>query len=132
MKMQKRKFRIGELAEQLTVERFVIRFWEKEFGIKTTRSEGGQRFYSEEDFEKFKLIQELLYHQGFTIAGAKKQIEVTMKKHKPAVFDHSESAPMVHVEPQSPLRSKPAVLDQETTNQIMSLKMKLYKLRDLL
>ena len=34
MKMEKRKFRIGELAKLLEVERFVIRFWEKEFSIK--------------------------------------------------------------------------------------------------
>ena len=30
MKMQKRKFRIGELANKLELERFVVRFWEKE------------------------------------------------------------------------------------------------------
>ncbi len=132
MKMQKIKFRIGELADQLNVERFVIRFWEKEFGIKTTRSEGGQRFYSQEDFETFKLIKELLYNQGFTIAGAKKQIEITLKKHKPAVLDHSPAPEAANPEPHDPTRSKPAVLDKETTNQIMSLKKKLYKLRDLL
>lgn len=75
MRMQKRTFRIGHLAKELEVERFVIRFWEKEFGVKTKRTEGGQRFYDEEDFEKFKLIKQLLYKEGFTIAGAKKQIE---------------------------------------------------------
>ena len=31
MRMQKRRFRIGQLANQLGVERFVVRFWEKEF-----------------------------------------------------------------------------------------------------
>lgn len=134
MKMQKRKFRIGELAEQLSVERFVIRFWEKEFDIKTTRSEGGQRFYSEEDFKKFQLIKELLYNQGFTISGAKKQIEVTMKKLKPAVVDNSEKLleEQPQTEQQSTLRSKPATLEKEMTTQIIILKKKLYKLRDLL
>ncbi len=75
MRMQKRTYRIGHLAKELDVERFVIRFWEKEFGVKTKRTEGGQRFYDEEDFEKFKLIKQLLYKEGFTISGAKKQIE---------------------------------------------------------
>ena len=74
MRMEKRKFRIGELAKCLEVERFVIRFWEKEFKIKTTRSSGGQRFYSEDDLNTFKTIKELLYQKGFTIAGARKQI----------------------------------------------------------
>ena len=57
MKMEKRKFRIGELAKLLEVERFVIRFWEKEFSIKSHRSEGGQRFYDEKDYEKFQQIK---------------------------------------------------------------------------
>jgi DNA-binding transcriptional MerR regulator len=72
--MQKRKFRIGEFAKTLNVERFVIRFWEKEFNLKTDRSHGGQRFYSEDDLATFTEIKELLYKKGFTIAGAKKQM----------------------------------------------------------
>src|SRR5579863_6638602 len=75
MKMQKRKFRIGELADKLTLERFVIRFWEKEFGIKTKRSQGSQRFYDENDLKKFEQIKRLLYEEGFTIAGAKKKLK---------------------------------------------------------
>lgn len=71
MKMEKRKFRIGELAEQLNVERFVIRFWEKEFNFKGHRSYGGQRFYDEQDLKQFQTIKELLYEKKFTIAGAK-------------------------------------------------------------
>lgn len=71
MKMEKRKFRIGELAEHLNVERFVIRFWEKEFNFKGYRSGGGQRFYDEQDLKQFKAIKELLYEKKFTIAGAK-------------------------------------------------------------
>ena len=71
MKMEKRKFRIGELAEHLNVERFVIRFWEKEFNFKGHRSYGGQRFYDEQDLKQFQTIKELLYEKKFTIAGAK-------------------------------------------------------------
>lgn len=74
MKMQKRLFRIGDLAQKLEVEKFVIRFWEKEFNFKSHRSDGGQRFYSIEDFEQFKQIKTLLYERGFTIAGAKKEL----------------------------------------------------------
>lgn len=82
MRMQKRKFRIGHLAQHLAVERFVIRFWEKEFNIKPTRSDGGQRFYDEQDLSKFEHIKELLYKKGYTIAGAKKQL---------TTIDHSRS-----------------------------------------
>src|SRR5580704_6502216 len=75
MKMQKRKFRIGELAKKLELERFVVRFWEKEFSIKTKRSQGSQRFYDENDLKKFELIKKLLYEEGFTIVGAKKKLK---------------------------------------------------------
>jgi DNA-binding transcriptional MerR regulator len=74
MQMQKRRFRIGDLAKQLNVDKFVIRFWEKEFTLSPARSCGGQRFYEEKDFEKFKEIKTLLYEKKFTIAGAKEQL----------------------------------------------------------
>lgn len=74
MRMEKRKFRIGELAEHLSVEKFVIRFWEKEFNVRPTRSDGGQRFYDEDDARIFAAIKELLYDRGFTIAGARKEL----------------------------------------------------------
>lgn len=75
MKMQRKQFRIGELAKNIGVKRFVIRFWEKEFKFNAHRSEGGQRFYEERDLERFKYIKTLLYEKGFTIAGAKKQLQ---------------------------------------------------------
>lgn len=75
MKMQKRQFRIGQLADLLGVERFVVRFWEKEFNLSAHRSTGGQRFYEEKDLTRFKKIKQLLYEEGFTIAGAKKRLK---------------------------------------------------------
>ena len=72
MHMEERHFRIGQLAKELNVERFVIRFWEKEFQLSSHRSSGGQRFYIQKDLDTFKLIKQLLYERGFTIAGAKK------------------------------------------------------------
>lgn len=81
MKMSKRHYRIGELAETLNVEKFVIRFWEKELGIKSYRSKGGQRFYEEKDFQKFATVKDLLYNKQYTLAGAKKELEY-MKKNR--------------------------------------------------
>ncbi len=89
MKMSKRHYRIGELAESLKVEKFVIRFWEKELGIKSVRSQGGQRFYEEKDFQKFKLVKELLYDKKFTLAGAKNELE-NMKKNRNVIATQVE------------------------------------------
>lgn len=75
MQMERKKIRIGELADHLGVEKFVIRFWEKEFSIQAKRSEGGQRFYRDHDIKKFETIKHLLYDRQFTIAGAKKILE---------------------------------------------------------
>jgi len=77
--MQRKQFRIGELAKKLNVERFVIRFWEKEFNIKPTRSDGGQRFYEEKDLNTFKKIKKLLYENGFTINGARQKLKTDTK-----------------------------------------------------
>lgn len=80
MKMQRKQFRIGDLAKQLNVERFVIRFWEKEFNLRGTRSKGGQRFYEGKDLATFEYIKQLLYKDGFTIAGAKQKLGATSKR----------------------------------------------------
>jgi DNA-binding transcriptional MerR regulator len=79
VQMGKRQFRIGDLAEALKVKKFVIRFWEKEFDLRSDRSQGGQRFYTKEDLNLFMTIKDLLYVQGFTISGAKKQLEALRK-----------------------------------------------------
>lgn len=88
MRMQKRQFRIGELAKHLNVKKFVIRFWEKEFALYSVRSNGGQRFYDENDINHFSTIKKLLYEEGFTIAGARKYIQDNLptskqESHKP-------------------------------------------------
>ena len=88
--MSKRQFRIGELAQALNVEKYVVRFWEKEFCLHTDRSQGGQRFYTDDDLDIFQSIKRLLYEQGFTIAGAKKQLLSKHRSIAPAKKSHSE------------------------------------------
>jgi len=124
MKMQKRQFRIGELAKQLDVERFVIRFWEKEFEVKTRRSHGGQRCYTQEDVDKFTLIKELLYHKGFTIAGAKQQITT----HKAKQTDSVDRV----IGSQKTTFEMPEDTVEQLTHKILQLQDKLKKLRMLL
>jgi len=130
--MQKRKFRIGECAKHLNVERFVIRFWEKEFNLKTDRSIGGQRFYSEEDLAVFKKIKELLYQKGFTIAGARQHIFI----HNESKIVASKKTNMDNLD-----NSKKDLLEipdmakkqhSHLVNQLCNLHEKLQKLKELL
>jgi DNA-binding transcriptional MerR regulator len=69
-------FRIGEVAELVGVEPHVLRYWEREFrSIRPTKSARGQRVYSRKDVENLMRVRELLYAEGFTIAGAKRKLQ---------------------------------------------------------
>ena len=109
MKMAKRHYRIGELAQTLNIEKFVIRFWEKELGIKSFRSKGGQRFYQEKDFQKFSLVKELLYSKKFTLAGAKKELE-NMKNYRNIIPTQAEK---IKPEPACDCKEKLAAIRQQ-------------------
>lgn len=142
MKMKKRNFRIGELAEHLALERFVIRFWEKEFNIKGQRSDGGQRFYTEKDIQKFEAIKSLLYDHGFTIAGAKKHLKEngTKKVNGPIRASHVTTMEQQdHELPQAQPTPEPVAekryasdISPEVAQQILALQAKLMLLKELL
>ena len=70
-------FRIGEVASLVGVEPHVLRYWEREFrSIRPTKSAKGQRVYSRKDVENLLRVRDLLYRDGFTIAGAKKRLQL--------------------------------------------------------
>ena len=69
-------FRIGEVAGLVGVEPHVLRYWEREFrSVRPTKSAKGQRVYSRRDVETLTRVRDLLYSEGFTIAGAKKRLQ---------------------------------------------------------
>ena len=69
-------YKIGEACKILDIQPYVLRYWETEFSILSpSKSKSGQRVYGEEDFALIRRIKELLYDEGFTIAGAKKKLE---------------------------------------------------------
>lgn len=130
MKMQKRKFRIGELAKKLNLERFVVRFWEKEFNIKTKRSEGSQRFYDENDLKKFELIKKLLYEEGFTISGAKKKLKEKVSLKTDSIIASQKTT--MEEAPKLVVKSAENEKIEHLSQQIIDLKDKLRKLREML
>ena len=68
-------FKIGEVAELTGVKTHVLRYWETEFStFKPTKSRTNQRLYRRKDVEFILRLKDLLYNQGFTIAGAKKKL----------------------------------------------------------
>ena len=72
-------FRIGEVSKILGVDPYVVRYWEMEFkSIKPVRTSSDQRLYRRKDLEELLTIKKLLYEDGFTIRGAKRQL-LTMR-----------------------------------------------------
>ncbi len=69
-------YKIGEACKLLEIQPYVLRYWETEFPFLTPdKSKSGQRVYSEPELEVIRRIKELLYEEGYTIAGAKKRLE---------------------------------------------------------
>ena len=130
MKMSKRQYRIGDLAKELKLQKFVLRFWEKELDIKPHRSAGGQRFYQQEDFETFKLIKTLLYERKFTLAGAKKELQL-LKSEKKAIIA-SQKTDMNNVTLLKPVQLEKSHNKSAIVDELLVIKNKLQKLQELL
>jgi DNA-binding transcriptional MerR regulator len=89
-------FRIGEVATLCRLPAYVLRFWESEFPqLKPVKSSTGQRMYRKRDVESVLRIKQLLYAQGFTIAGARQQLRAETKSDKAqtAIPFPAQSAP---------------------------------------
>jgi DNA-binding transcriptional MerR regulator len=69
-------FKIGEVCEITDTQPYVLRYWESEFpALAPAKNSSGQRIYRRRDIETVLRIKQLLYEEGFTIAGAKKRLE---------------------------------------------------------
>ncbi len=69
-------YKIGEACKILEIQPYVLRYWETEFPfLKPNKSKSGQRVYSDHELDVIRRIKELLYEEGYTIAGAKKKLE---------------------------------------------------------
>jgi DNA-binding transcriptional MerR regulator len=76
-------FRIGEVATLCHLPAYVLRFWESEFPqLKPVKGSTGQRMYRKRDVESVLRIKQLLYEQGFTIAGARQHLRTESKSDK--------------------------------------------------
>ncbi|MBV8478215.1 MAG: MerR family transcriptional regulator [Acidobacteria bacterium] len=94
-------FRIGEVADLCHLPAYVLRFWESEFPqLRPVKSSTGQRMYRRKDVEHVLRIKELLYEQGFTIAGARQQFRAELHEHKkqsPLPFPSHRPAELTHI-----------------------------------
>ncbi len=68
-------YKIGEVCKICDVPAHVLRYWETEFPPLTpNKNRSGQRIFRERDVQLVVEIKRLLYDEGYTIAGARKQL----------------------------------------------------------
>lgn len=78
----KRYFTIGEVSDLCGVKPHVLRYWEQEFTqLKPVKRRGNRRYYQHHEVLLIRRIRELLYDQGFTISGARNQLDEVAGEH---------------------------------------------------
>ncbi|MCB9298068.1 MAG: MerR family transcriptional regulator [Lewinellaceae bacterium] len=72
----KRYYSIGEVAKMFEVSKSLVRFWENEFDfLKPHKNSKGDRRFTVQNIEQLNLIYELVKERGFTIEGARREIQ---------------------------------------------------------
>ncbi|MBW7934602.1 MAG: MerR family transcriptional regulator [Gemmatimonadaceae bacterium] len=94
---------ISEVAETIGVPQHVLRFWETRFpAVKPLKRGGNRRYYRPEDVELLRVINRLLYTDGYTFKGVQKLL-----KDKGPKGLLAEDAPVPAV-PETPAAKLPA------------------------
>ena len=97
-----RLYKIGEVCKIAEVQPYVLRYWETEFPpLAPNKSGGGQRLYTKREIDIILRIKQLLYSEGFTIAGAKKKLEMELAAPEPFAPTEPTPAPPLGA-PRSP------------------------------
>jgi DNA-binding transcriptional MerR regulator len=112
---EKRLYKIGEVCRIADVQPYVLRYWETEFAaLAPNKSGGGQRLYTQREIDVILRIKQLLYSEGFTIAGAKKKLETEL------------------TEPVAAVSAPPAARDDKARALLLNVKRELTAILDLL
>lgn len=74
--LNKKYYKISEVAEILGVPNSTLRFWESQFTIiKPRRNDKGTRFYTPRDIEIIRMIYFLVKEKGLKLEAAQSQIK---------------------------------------------------------
>src|SRR5690242_7595435 len=69
-------FKAAEVCEIARLQPYVLRSWESEFpDLGLARTPGGPRVYRKADVERVLQIRQLVFHDGLTLAGARRKLE---------------------------------------------------------
>lgn len=78
--LDKKYYKISEVADLLNIPASTLRFWEKSFTvIKPKRNSHGTRFYTMADIEKISMVHYLVKERGLKLDAAQEQIRTNPK-----------------------------------------------------
>lgn len=73
--LNKKYYKISEVADLLNIPASTLRFWEHQFTIiKPRRNDKGTRFYTPSDIEKIRMVHYLVKEKGLKLDAAQEQI----------------------------------------------------------
>ena len=108
MKPEPDAYKPAEACKIAEVAPYVLRYCETEFpALSEGKEKGAARLYSGRDVKIISRIRELLYDEGFTVAGAKKRLEAEISEGR---FDDGlQAAPPAAQQKKPAARPIPAV-----------------------
>jgi len=76
-------FKLNEVCKLANVQPYMLRFWGTEFEqLETTTTETGQRLYTRPQMTLILEIRRLLFDEGLTIAGARREVKSLVESGK--------------------------------------------------
>jgi len=76
-------YSIGQVSRLTGVESHVLRYWESEFReLSPRKNRSGKRQYRERDLAVVGQIKRLLYDDGYTIKGARRELANWLEQEK--------------------------------------------------
>ena len=83
-------YKPADACRMAEVAPYVLRYWETEFSaLSEGKEKGSTRLYTARDVQIIARIRQLLYDEGFTVAGAKKRLEAEIQEGR---FDNGDQA----------------------------------------
>lgn len=80
-KAERELYKPADACRMAEVAPYVLRYWETEFpALSEGKEKGSARLYTARDVQIIARIRQLLYDEGFTVAGAKKRLEAEIQE----------------------------------------------------
>jgi DNA-binding transcriptional MerR regulator len=114
-KAEQEFYKPAEACRIAEVAPYVLRYWETEFpALAEGKEKGAAKLYSSRDVKIIARIRELLYDEGFTVAGAKKRLEAEIAEGR--FEDGLKAAPPPAEQKQTPKPPAPSPAEQKQTS----------------